>query len=236
MVEPFATHSEGERLDGVLHLPGPGRWPCVLLVHGLLSSKLSDKYLLLADRLVEAGYACLRFDFRGCGFSEGKLAETTVAGRIKDLQTVLHALHDHPAMNGSLFLLGSSLGGYISLFVAREETRVRGTVLWATPAHLRDLLGREEVLRSHGLGTPFFHELHGGHFIEAPSGVSHCLIIHGDQDELLPLPHARTLHQKARDPKVLKILEGADHRLTDRRHQEEAVRLSLAWFTRHLSS
>ena len=235
MVEPFPIHSEGERLDGILHLPGPGRWPCTVLVHGLLSSKLSDKYLLLADRLVEAGYACLRFDFRGCGLSGGKLAETTVAGRIQDLQKVLHALQDHPAMNGHLSLLGSSLGGYISLFIAAEEPRVRGTVLWATPAHLRDLREREEALRGHGLGIPFFQELHGGNFLEAPPGVSHCLIIHGDQDELIPLPHARTLYQKARDPKALEIIEGADHRLTDRRHREEAIRLSLVWFKRYLS-
>ncbi len=233
MVEPFATYAEGERLDGVLHLPGPGRWPCVVAVHGLLSSKLSEKYLLLADRLVEAEYACLRFDFRGCGASEGKLSETTVAGRITDLRMALHALHEHPAIDGRLFLLGSSLGGYVALFVAAEEPGVQGIVVWATPAHLRNLLGREGVLRSYGLGTPFFQELHRGDFIEAPPGVSHCLIIHGDQDELIPLPHARTLYGEARDPKALEILQGADHRFTDRRHREEAIRLSLAWFTRH---
>lgn len=235
MVEPFAIHSEGERLEGVLHLPGPGRWPCVVLSHGLLSWKGSEKYLLLADRLVEAGYACLRFDFRGCGVSEGKLSETTVGGRIKDLQGVLHALPDHPAVDGRLFLLGSSLGGYVSLFAALEEPKVQGTVVWATPAHLRDLREREEALRDHGLGPPFFQELRRGDFLEAPLGVSHCLIIHGDQDELIPWPHARTLYRKARDPKALEILAGADHRLTERRHREEAVRLSLAWFERHRS-
>lgn len=234
MLERLLTWSEGERLDGVLHLPGAGPWPCVITAHGLLSAKASDKYLLLATHLTQAGFACLRFDFRGCGESGGQLKDTTVTGRIRDLKAVLAHLRDHPTLDGRFFLLGSSLGGYVVLFVAAESPQVMATALWATPVHLRDLLSREEALTAHGLGTPFFREIAEGTCAEVPAGVPHCLIIHGEQDELIPCYHARALYERANEPKDLQILSGADHRLSDRQHREEAVRLSIAWFKRHL--
>lgn len=234
MLEPLLTWSEGERLDGVLHLPGAGRWPCVVTAHGLLSAKASDKYLLLAARLTKAGFACLRFDFRGCGESSGQLKDTTVAGRISDLKAVLSHLRDHPALDERFFLLGSSLGGYIALFVAAEAPQVMATALWATPVHLRDLQARKEALTAHGLGAAFFQELAQGTFAEVPAGIPRCLIIHGEQDELIPHRHGRALYEQAKEPKALEIMVGADHRFSNLKHREEAVRLSIAWFERYV--
>ena len=232
--EPLLARSDGEPLEGVLHLPGPGRWPCVITAHGLLSTKASDKYLLLAAHLTKAGFACLRFDFRGCGQSGGKLKDTTVAGRIKDLRAILARLQDHQTLDGRFFVVGSSLGGYVTVFVAPETPQVMATALWATPAHLRDLAGRREALMAHGIGAPFFQELAVGTFAEAPPGLSHCLIIHGERDELVPSSHARALYERANEPKALEILPGADHRLTNPADRERAIHLTTAWFTRHL--
>lgn len=234
MREPILTWSEGERLDGMLHLPGPGRWPCVITAHGLFSAKASDKFLLLAARLTEAGFACLRFDFRGCGESGGEIKDTTVGGRINDLRVVVASLRDHQALDGHLFLMGSSLGGYVALCVTAEQPEVKATALWATPAHMRDLVDRKDALQAHGLGAPFFREIAQGSFIEAPTGVPRCLIIHGERDELIPCSHAQALYERAKEPKALEILPGADHRLTDPEHREQAIHLTTAWFKRHL--
>ena len=87
---------------------------------------------------------------------------------------------------------------------------------------------------AHGIGAPFFQELAGGTFAEAPPGLSHCLIIHGQRDELVPSSHAQVLYERANEPKALEILSGADHRLTNPEDRERAVRLTIAWFTRHL--
>lgn len=234
MLERLLTWSEGEPLDGVLHLPGVGRWPCVIAAHGLLSAKASDKYLLLATHLSQAGFACLRFDFRGCGESGGHLKDSTVTARIRDLKAVLAHLRDHPALDGRFFLLGSSLGGYVALFVAAETPQILASALWATPVHLRDLQSRKDALMAHGLGPVFFQEIAEEICIEVPAGVASCLIIHGEKDELIPPSHARALYERANEPKVLEIMSGADHRFSDRHHREEAVRLSIAWFKKHL--
>ena len=234
MLEPLLTWSEGERVDGILHLPSAGRWPCVIAAHGLLSAKASDKYLLLAAHLTQAGFASFRFDFRGCGESGGHLKDTTVAARISDLKAVLATLREHPALDGRFFLLGSSLGGYVALFVAAETPDVMATALWATPIHLRDLQGRKEALMAHGLGDAFFRELAQGSFAEVPADVPRCLIIHGEQDELIPRSHAIALYESAKEPKALEILPGADHRLSNPKDRQQAVRLSTAWFKKYL--
>jgi alpha-beta hydrolase superfamily lysophospholipase len=206
----------------------------VITAHGLFSAKASDKFLLLAARLTEVGFACLRFDFRGCGESGGELKDTTVGGRISDLEVVLASLRDHQALDGRFFLMGSSLGGYIALLVTARQPEVKATALWATPAHLRDLEGRKDALQAYGLGVPFFRELAQGSFVEALAGVPRCLIIHGELDELVPSSHAQALYERAKEPKALEILPGADHRLTDPGDREQAIRLTTDWFKRHL--
>ncbi len=123
----------------VLHLPAsPARVPCVVACHGLNASKNSEKYLLLGAELPAAGLALARFDFRGCGESSGREEDTTIASRIADVEAVIRALAGHPRLDGRFGLLGSSLGGFVALFVA---SRRPGTpvVTWNAPASLTDL-------------------------------------------------------------------------------------------------
>ena len=42
--------------------------------------------------------------------------------------------------------------------------------------------------------------------VEAPT-----LIIHGDADGIIPLPHARRLYDAAGEPKRMEVFDGADH-------------------------
>src|SRR5437667_545085 len=112
----------GARLARVLHVPeGRRRVPCVVACHGLGASKDSDKYLLLGAELPAAGLALARFDFRGCGESSGREEDTTIASRVEDVEAVLGALADHPRLDGRVGLLGSSLGGFVALFVASRR-------------------------------------------------------------------------------------------------------------------
>jgi len=52
------------------------------------------------------------------------------------------------------------------------------------------------------------------------------LLLHGDGDEVVPVKHARQLYQKAKDPKELRIIPGARHKL---RLDERAVSIALDW-------
>lgn len=234
-VERLTIPSAGVELAGLLHLPDAGRTTCVIAAHGLLSTKASEKYVLLAEELGRAGIALCRFDFRGCGESGGRMDETTVAGRIADLERVADALTGRPELDGRLGLMGSSLGGFVALWVAHRRPAIRATVTWATPATLKPLLERRRDLLAHGLGEPFIAELDRGRYLEAPRGVGRCLVVHGDRDELVPVGDAHLLGERAVEPKAIRIIGGGDHRLTDPTHRLEAARLSAAWFRQHLS-
>lgn len=219
-------------LAAVLHLPTRRPAPLVIACHGLLSGKDSPKYVALAEALAQAGFACVRFDFAGCGESAGSLRETTVAGRVADLAAVAEALAVHPSVGGSLGLIGSSLGGFIALRHASRDPRVRAVVTWAAPADLKDLRGEEDLLLRAGLGRPLLEELERGEGLEAPGGVPRHLILHGDADAIVPVAHARDLYARAGEPKDLAILPGADHVLSKPADRAEAVGRGIAWLTR----
>ena len=79
--EKVSFQSEGYCISGVLHLPERGTPPCVIASHGLLSSKDSEKYIALGERISKEGMAMLRFDFRGIGDSGGAKKTTRSAKR-----------------------------------------------------------------------------------------------------------------------------------------------------------
>jgi alpha-beta hydrolase superfamily lysophospholipase len=222
---------DGIRLAAVLHEPpGVARWPAVVASHGLLSSKESDKYLRLAAALPAQGMALCRFDFRGCGESGGALGEATLSAWLRDLRAVIAWAGGHPRCDGRVALMGSSMGGFLSVWAAWHEPGIAAVVTWAAPAALHDLAARRDIVAESGLGDPFLAELRAGHLLEAPDGVGNMLIVHGDADETVPVEHGRRLWKRAADPRRLEILAGADHRILDPAQRERAVAFTVDWF------
>ncbi len=126
--------------------------------HGLLSSKDSDKYIALGEALSQKGMALLRFDFRGCGESDGKWEENTVSGRIADLKSAIDWVRPSLALGDRIGLLGSSLGGYVTLIVASADREIRAAVMWSTPFHLDGLKSEQGTEVMPPLGKPFFRD------------------------------------------------------------------------------
>jgi dipeptidyl aminopeptidase/acylaminoacyl peptidase len=215
----------------VLHLPAATPAPCVVACHGLSASKDSDKYLLLGTALPAAGLALARFDFRGCGEASGREDETTIATRIEDAEAVLAFLARERALDGRVGLLGSSLGGFVALWVALG--RALPVVTWNAPATLAGLAAAPPEERP-GVGDALRREFEEGRFAEAPKGVARHLVIHGAADDVVPVAHGRRLRERAAEPADLLVLPGADHRLTDPGHRARAVEASRAWLARFL--
>ena len=233
--ERFSVRVGALAVAGVLHLPPSRPAPCVVACHGLGASKDSDKYLLLGRMMPEAGFALARFDFRGAGESGGSYRDATIATRVADLEAVLERLASHPALSGRFGLLGSSLGGFVALHAAqRGRARVAPVVVtWNAPAVLRDLEARE-MSEATGLGPALVAEVRAGDNAEAPTGVSHLLVIQGEADEVVPPAHGQALYDRAREPRALHWIPGADHRLTDLRHRTDAVERSRGWMSQYL--
>src|SRR2546427_3188588 len=72
--EKVNFYSEGIKLGGVLYLPDSDQskpYPGIVQGPGFLGLKDAKHYIMMFEKLCEAGYACLCFDYRGWGDSEG---------------------------------------------------------------------------------------------------------------------------------------------------------------------
>lgn len=233
-VEKVFFKSESQKIAGVLHLPDRNSPPFVIASHGLLSSKESEKYIALGEKLANEGIAMLRFDFRGIGESEGKLEDDTVSRRIGDLEAAIDFMLTRAGLGKRVGLLGSSLGGYVSLLEAAGSREIRAVVTWATPFHLDDLEKKERAEEHPLPRAVFFKDLPRHHLGLALPKISSCMVIHGERDELVPVDQAWEIFQGLNGPKEIHVIESADHRLTEPIHRQRAMDLTAEWFRKFL--
>ena len=102
----------------------PGASPTVMFLPGYASDMTGTKALALEAWATARGQAFLRFDYAGCGDSEGVFAEQTLADWLGDAVALIDEL-----VTGPVVLVGSSLGGWLMLLAARQRPdRVVGMV------------------------------------------------------------------------------------------------------------
>ena len=82
-----------------------GSSPAYVYLHGMSSTRSSEKSDALYERARSRGRAFARFDFRGHGDSSGSMTDLTLTELIEDTTTVLRHM-------GPCLLVGSSLGGH----------------------------------------------------------------------------------------------------------------------------
>ncbi len=232
---PITFPADGLLLKGTLHRPPEANGaPVVIGCHGLFSTGDSPKQVALAERLNGLGIAFFRFDHRGCGRSEGAFgAVTSLAGRCADLRAAVALMEKRPELDGRIGLFGSSMGGAVSLAVAREIdpasiVTLAAPVRMETADHAVSAIRRSEA--STGLGGLFFRENLPFDISEGLGRIRNLLVIHGEKDEVIPVDHAREIHGSAGRPKRLLIQAGGDHRVSDPDHQAAFMAAAVAWF------
>ena len=235
MIEPFEVRSGPYRIRGLLTLPeGGGKHPCVILSHGLISSKESSKYRALSAAFLSSGMASCRFDYHGCGESEGRIEETTLSRRIEDLDAVVDWVCRYPSLdNGKIGLLGSSFGGCTSLAKAARDRRITCVSLWATP-HLLEKK-EENPPAEISFSDSLYKDFAGYDLLAEAKKVSRALVIHGEMDEVVPAHEGKAIYGHLKKPKKWELIAGGDHVLSVPGHRERAIALSSSWFRRFFS-
>jgi uncharacterized protein len=234
MTEQFQVTSGDHAIIGLLSIPdNSGRFPCALLSHGLVSSKESSKYIYISERFCAAGIAACRFDYHGCGESEGNIADTTLTIRVRDLESILDHVLGHPSIDsGRIGILGSSFGGSTALVEAAKNQKVGCVALWATPYMLEKA---EDNKISDMLFRPsIFEDFSTYDLLSEARKVSRAIVIHGELDEVVPCFEGRAIYENLKRPKKFIAIKGGNHTFTDLAHRDRAAELSLAWFKRHL--
>ena len=244
-IKEVRLKADGLELFGELYIPSRDKiHPALCICHGIPAAPPdpTDRgYTLLAQRFCHAGFTTLIFNFRGAGKSEGNL---DILGWSRDLQAALDFLYNLKEVDKTRFyLLGFSGGAAVSVYTAARNPRVSSVVTCACPADFRSLTQKETSLdtiqRFRQIGAirdkdfpPSIEEWEKGFEIISPIkwidkiSPRPLLLVHGDADELIPLAHAYKLHQKAKEPKELKIIPGARHKL---RLEKAAMDFVLDW-------
>jgi pimeloyl-ACP methyl ester carboxylesterase len=125
--------SDGLRIVGVLHRPDKparsGRHAAILLLHGFGSNKEAEWVKLTAGLLAGWGYATLRFDFRGCGESEGERARVICLEQVQDTKNAVGFLAARPDIAPSrIAVFGHSFGAAVAVYAGGTDNRIAAVI------------------------------------------------------------------------------------------------------------
>ena len=214
-----------------------GKGPALLWLSGFLSDMASTKATCVAAWAAEQGLAMMRFDYSGHGLSGGDLLNASIGDWLEESIAVWELMGGGPRI-----VIGSSMGGWIALLLARHLARLgrsnelAGLVLIAPAFDMTETLmwrelpqaAKDEIERN---GATYVPSAYGDpypitkHLIE--EGRAHLLeghpfdpgcpvrILQGMRDPDVPWRHALALVDLLDGADVeLTLIKNGDHRLS----------------------
>jgi uncharacterized protein len=123
--ESIRFFSDGQRLDGDLWHPSSSPSSAVVIAcSGYLGLK-GLQPARFARALVPGGYACLSFDYRGFGFSDGERGRLVPSEQVEDIRAAVDYLCSRDDTGTvPIVLLGWGLGGALVIAEAADDQRV----------------------------------------------------------------------------------------------------------------
>ncbi|MDB5521493.1 MAG: alpha/beta hydrolase [Tardiphaga sp.] len=231
----FLVVGSGDSARRIAVRARPGAAPGLFWLSGFNSDMAGSKAIALDAWAAEHGRACVRFDYSGHGLSEGAFVDGTISRWLEESLAVFERFASGPRI-----VVGSSMGGWLALLLARELNR-RGvglaalvliapapdfteTLMWAGfPPEVKAQIETEGVwLRPSAYGEPYpitraLIEDGRKHLLLGAGIDVGCpvRILQGAQDADVPWQHAFDLaHRLPADDVVLTMIQDGDHRLS----------------------
>ncbi len=140
-ITSIQTSFNHQQLVGSAHLP-EGAQHAVLMLHGFTGNRIEFTYffVMLSRVLAARGIAVFRFDFLGCGESEGEFADLSLASQVAQTQHLLaHLAQTYPHYTRNV--MGFSMGGMVALRAAmKTRDDIRSISLLAPAANMAQLV------------------------------------------------------------------------------------------------
>jgi pimeloyl-ACP methyl ester carboxylesterase len=226
----YLARADGVRL-AVRRMAGTkGKFaPTLVFLPGYLSDMQGSKAVALEAWAIRTGYPMVRFDYSGCGESEGAFDAETLASWRDDTLLVIEMLVRAPVV-----LVGSSMGGWLMLLVALQlQSQVAGLVGIAAAPDFTDwgfsdvekasLSRGNTIYRDNIYGpepTPttaaFWQAGQANRLLTGPIAID-CPVrlLQGQQDPDVPWETALRLGSALRSADVqLQLIKDGDHRLS----------------------
>ncbi len=193
----------------------------IIIAHGFYNNKDTVLFRQIAERISEY-YDVITFDFRGHGKSSGLFSWTS--REPMDLKAVVSYVKKEGYQK--IGVMGFSLGASIALIEASRNQDINSLItvsapydFWKINYHfwepdmLEDLklnMGKKGKGKGMRPSSPFFKKVSPIDIVDKICSRP-VLFIHGEKDWLIKPAHSKRLFEKASEPKVLKIFEGAGH-------------------------
>ena len=235
----------GEKLVGTLHIPDESTDCGVVLGHCFTCSRHISIIREISSTLVKKGMAALRFDFSGNGQSEGDFSNTSYSKHIGEME---RAVAFFAEQGYSRFgLAGHSMGAAVAVLAGAKLNGVAGVCALGGRVAGKEtapFFGKEkmEELRRTGrlqfesrgrdleLKENFFTDLQKFNLRETVQTFEPpLLVVHGDQDEIIPVENARDVPHLNPHAEV-EIVTGADHMFSDPEHRRHIAETVAKWF------
>lgn len=247
MEKPIVFRNKNNKqLVGILHMPkGRKKFPLVVICHGFGGTKTGRKFVKLSRSLVKNNIASFRFDFEGCGDSDGNFETITVKRQISDLKSAIDwVLRQKSISKQRIALLGSSLGSVVAaLFITQNEFPAKSLVFWAPafnqekliPAwHNKSSLKKWKkqkyfVRKEDKIGISYLKENEKKDYSQLLFGIKvPILIIHGKKDETVPFKFSKKLAKNYKNIKLIPIV-GGNHKFEDYYVQDRLIKETVSW-------
>ncbi len=233
----YLTRTDGIRLAYQLR---KGRGPTIVFLPGYMSDMSGSKALALETWAASEGHSFLRFDYAGCGQSEGTFEDQTLTSWRDDALLMIDRL-----TNGPVILVGSSMGGWLMLLAAlARPDQIAGLVGIAAAPDFTDWgysqeqkleilsTGRLEQPSPYGpdpttITKAMWQSGEVNRLLQSPVAID-CPVrlLHGQRDSDVPWHHSPHLAAMIRSDDVQVILvKDGDHRLS--RDQDIALLLRI---------
>ena len=227
---------EGEKIDYTFHAGNPDENFIVVIGHGVTGNKDRPFVVALAEALSADGIPAIRISFSGNGDSEGRFEDSTISKEVEDLCCVIDALEE----DWNILYVGHSMGGAVGVLRASKDTRIQALVSLAGMVHTEQFAQTEfgEETPDEGcmweepscpLSSTYMDDMKAigsvvtrGASIQVP-----WLLIHGTEDDVVPLQDSLDIFERANDPKQLVQIEGADHVFSE--HTDEMIKAVHSW-------
>lgn len=180
--------------------------PVVVMCHGFASSKDSEPNSDLAQKLVKKRLNVYRFDFTGCGESEGTLDECTPNQGLDDLKSAIKNLNKE-----KFALYGSSYGGFISLMYSLGKPLLALGLKAPVSDYLHQIL---QKTTNEYKSKDFYRQAKDINIYKVAKNIkTPILIVHGSDDEVVPLEQSKKLLEALGGEKNLSLIHGGTHQM-----------------------
>ncbi len=238
-----ASTANGQRIVADLHFPTTPPKGLVLLLHGLFSSRHSSTNQAIMPHLEQASLISICLDFPGHGDSDGDIRDTCVTSGAQAVAVVIErVLNDSPQLSEfPLVVLGSSFGGAVAV-ASLPQIAPCGVVLKSPaldiPGFMRRVRGEAVMQQWEQDGILYMPEFGPDaslsyHIITDARGYdTYALaqsqnipfaVVHGTQDETVPVEQSRKIALSLGSQCNYKEIETGDHRFSQPEDFHQAV-------------